>query len=110
MPTPIYHQDVTYWGPPTPNGFGGETFSGSPVTFKGRWQDNSVVVTSEDGDDYTSNAQVLVPQDLEVGGYLYKGVSTETDPKVLGEEALRIQRFDSVPDLRNLTQIRKAYL
>jgi hypothetical protein len=105
-----YHMDITYWGPPIGDGYGGEIFSVGPIAMKGRWEDRVERVTASGGEDFISNARVFVDQDVAIGGYLYKGTTLETNPRNLGEAARVIARFDTVPDLRNLSQVRTAYL
>lgn len=101
---------ITYWGTPAPTGVGGWTFA-SPITFKGRWEERTERTLDRQGNDFTSTAQVFVPdtQVLDLGGYLYRGTSVGADPtEVPG--ARPIAKIDSIPDLRAISQQNKAYL
>lgn len=99
-------QDVTWWAA-SPDGYGGYTYS-SPQTIKGRWQDKQELFRTPAGDEQVSKAIVYLDQDVDVGDYLYEGLSTAADPTSL--EAYQVRQFGKVPDLRNLQSLRKAIL
>ena len=65
-------QDAVYWGSPTPDGYGGLTFD-PPKIIKCRWDSVVKNILSDEGKLFVSQAEVLVTEDLEVGGYLYLG-------------------------------------
>ena len=65
-------QTAVYWGDPTPDGYGGKTYS-DPVEIPCRWEDTLEVIKDERGEEIICKAKVLVTQDLEEGGMLYLG-------------------------------------
>jgi len=65
-------QTAVYWGDPTPDGYGGKTYS-DPVEIPCRWDDTLEVIKDERGEEIICKAKVLVTQDLEEGGMLYLG-------------------------------------
>lgn len=105
----VYHQDLTYWANAVQGGSGGWTFDAPNTSYKCRWEERIEQIVDEAGNIYISNAQVFVEFIPKVGEYLYQGISAEADPTSV-EGARQIQRVDSIPDLRNLRQTRKAYL
>ncbi len=78
-------QTAVYWGNPVADGYGGYAFD-DPVEIFCRWDINRIVVKAPDGSEITSEAQVIVRQDVEVHGRLFLGTlddldsSEETDP------------------------------
>lgn len=103
-----YKQDVTYWGSPQPSGYGGNVFT-APVTFKARWEGRAEQVFTPTGDEIVSQAVVFVPQDLDIGGYLYLGTSVAADPTAVAG-AFEVKQFLKVPDLHNMRSERRAIL
>ena len=103
-----YRQKATYWGVPTSNGVGGESFA-TPVVLLVRWEDRKEQFTMEDGELAVSNAIVFVKQDVEIGGYLYLGETDEASPHLI-PEAFPIRQFRKVPNLRAVTSERRAFL
>ena len=93
----------------TPDGLGGFTYS-TTVTMRGRWEDRNVQFREPNGNEVTSTAIVYTESDVGVGDYLvlgdYIGVA---DPTTLATSA-RVQQFNSIPDLRNLQNQRKAFM
>ena len=65
-------QTAVYWGAPTPDGYGGKTYS-DPVEISCLWDDTLEVIKDERGEEIICKARVLVTQDLEEGGMLYLG-------------------------------------
>jgi len=102
------NQVLTYWAPAGTDRFGAETFA-TPILIKGRWEDRTEQVRTPSGDEITSRSVVFVDRPLAIGGYLAKEDMTVTnDPTIAG--ALEIQSWAEVPDLRNVTAERRAYL
>ena len=71
--------DCTYWGPPILNEYGDRTYP-SPGTMKCNWQEKAILFIDKSGAESHSHAVVLLAAEIEVGGRLYHGTSTETDP------------------------------
>ena len=103
-------KDVATWWSVTPNGLGGDLF-GTPVPVKCRWEDRTETYIGQiDRRELVSNAVVFTDRDVSTGDYLVKGDSSlEPDPTTVAK-AFKIQRFDKVSDLRNLSTVRRAVL
>jgi hypothetical protein len=108
-------QTAVYWGSPKNDGYGGTTYD-SPVEIKCRWDGKTKRITNDEGEEVVSRAQVLVTQDLEVGGVLYLGTlndlgtEQENDPaQIVG--AYKIQRVEKSPLFRSTKDfVRTVYL
>lgn len=100
-------QTLTRWTV-TPNGYGGYTF-GAPSTMLCRWEDRNVMYRDGQGIERVSNAVVYPELDLEVEEFVYKGTSTAADPTTV-EGTFQVKQFNTVPDLRNVSVVRKAML
>lgn len=74
-----HKQTITYWGSPVSDGRGGSTFA-TPVTFQGRWTGRQEMFIDPQGEEHLSSAIVGVDREMDLGGYLYLGTSTETTP------------------------------
>jgi len=70
-------QTAVYWGNPVDDHFGGATFDDptelAPPTNGVRWEDRQKVIISKDGKELVVDVEVLVNQDLDIGGWLYLG-------------------------------------
>jgi len=108
MPFVRHGEDITYWEPKSSDVFGGDTFW-TPKTVKGRWEDVAELFRDKTGQEVVSRSLVYLDIDINVNGYLYRGISTVADPRTL-PEALEIRQFSSIPDLRYLRKLRVAYL
>lgn len=101
-------QTITYWGPGTPDGLGGNSYP-SPVKIKGRWEDRTTLFTDRSGNEKRSSARVYVNQDVTLNGYLYLGNSTAADPTTVVDARL-ILDFRKVPNLRATEYERRVLL
>jgi len=101
-------QDATWWAV-TPDGYGGDTF-GPAIAVKVRWEDRKEVYYGQlDRRELISNAVVFVDRDVATGDWLYLGTTDAGDPSLFAG-AFKVQRFDKIPDLRNLNPMRRAVL
>lgn len=104
----LYKEEATYWGSPVSNGSGGFTYS-LPVTLKVRWEERQERFTDVGGEDKVSRAVVFVPVKIDIGGYLFKGKSTVTDPtKVV--EAYRIEQYREIPPISTGPSEKRGFL
>lgn len=103
-----YNQCATYWGTPTTNGFGGLIFA-LPKEIRVRWEDKQEKFLTASGDEALCRAVVYTLEDIEIGGYLYLGETTEADPTQF-KDAHPIRQFMKTPDIQNLQNTRKVYL
>ena len=101
-------QNITYWSPGVPDGYGGKTW-GTPTTIKGRWEDRTEFIIDSQGRQIASLAVVFLVSDVELEGYLYNGTSTESDPTTVSG-AREIRSFSKIPTLRFNAYERRAYL
>lgn len=69
-------QTAVYWGNPKDDGYGGFTFD-DPVNISCRWEDKIQIVSTMDGQETSSDSEVLVTEDLDYNGYLYLGTLEE---------------------------------
>ena len=76
-------QTAVYWGDPTPDGYGGKTYS-DPVEIPCRWEDTLEVIKDKRGEEIICKAKVLVTQDLEEGGILCLGTLEDLGIVVTG--------------------------
>lgn len=102
-------QKATWW-PVTPDSYGGDVF-GTPLLLDCRWEDREDVFIGQiDRRELVSNAVVFLDRDISVGDYLFEGDQTlVADPSAL-VGSFKVQRFDKIPDLRNLEAVRRAVL
>jgi len=112
MPTAIgsrqLNQTATYWGNPSSDGWGVDTFD-SPVSVSVRWEDKQEMFIDENGQEKISKAVVFLSQDVDVGGWLYLGTSTTSNPKDVSG-ARKISAFAKIPSLSGANYMRKAWL
>lgn len=87
---------AVYWGNPVRNVHGGETFDAA-VSLDVFWIDTRELIRDASGEQMVSNAQVLVQQELEEGGYLYRG----------NLSALTVQERAHPANVRGASEIRK---
>jgi hypothetical protein len=103
-----FPHDITYWAPGTQNKFGGQTY-GAPVVIKGRWEGKVENIIDANGQDAVSRAKILTESDVLPTGYLFQGVSIESDPTdVMGAYEIRIIGIS--PNLSNLQKLVTAYI
>lgn len=107
-------QTAVYWSTPTEDGSGGFTWA-TPVEISVRWVNATKLITSANGDEITSQAQVQVSQDVDLQGMLFLGdlddlsSAQEANPETIAT-AYRIQRFDKVPTVKGTAFYRKTFL
>lgn len=101
-------QTATYWGGPTPDGFGGYTFD-SPVAVDCRWEDKIELYIDTQGKEARSSVVVFLGEDVDIGGFLYLGSSTTANPKDVAG-AYEIKAFRKIPNIKATKWERKAWL
>ena len=109
----VCRQDAVYWGNPVKDGYGTCTFD-APTEIKVRWEDRVKTITDKDGKETVTGVEVLVTQDLDLGGYLYLGSLDDLDSAAVPSEvdgAFEILSFEKIPMIFSTTEfVRKAYL
>jgi hypothetical protein len=101
-------QDLVYWAPGTPDGFGGKTFI-TPVAILGRWEDRTNLFIDSNGNESRSSSRVYLKQDVVLEGYLFLGTSTASDPLTVAG-AKEIRDFRKIPDLAATSFERRVLL
>ncbi len=101
-------QTATYWASPTSDGRGGYTFD-TAAAVSVRWEDKQIVSKDANGKEFISEAIVYIDQDVDIGGFLYLGTSTETNPKDQ-PGAYKIMNFRKTPNLAGTEFERKVIL
>ena len=104
----FYTQTITYWEPGTPDGYGGTTYP-EPVTIKGRWEGRKELFIDAEGNEVRSQSVVYPDQLVELGGYLYEGESTASDPTTV-DGALEIRAVRRVPSVKGTQEVIKVWL
>lgn len=110
FPNNHLNDTIVYWGSPTNDGYGSFTYA-EPIEITGRWVNGTELVTSTDGKEIVSTAQVQVDRDLEEDGYLYLGSleSYMDDPKDL-DGAYVIKKVMKTPTVKHDAYYREVYL
>ena len=102
-------QDVTYWGPDGRTEYGERGYA-PPTLLKGRIEQKNQTVLTPSGDEITSDTVIFLSDDVMPGGQLVEGDYTpQSDPSMV-PAAREIQSFVKIPDLRNVSSERKAFL
>lgn len=85
------HETLTYWAPSGNTPDGGSGFA-APVEIAGRWQHKQTLFRDTQGRERVSDAIVYVDRELQTQGYLLRGESTESDPRVAGAKEIRAKQ------------------
>lgn len=104
-----YPNTATYWAPSTLNEYGEQSFI-APTQISVRWQSKlELIIDRETGKEIISKAIIYLNQDVTENGFLYLGVSSESNPK--SEDAsFLIRRVDKTPNLKGTKYTRKVWL
>jgi hypothetical protein len=105
-------QDCVYWGNPAPDGYGGNTFD-DYVAIKCRWEDRTTKFIDANGEESISKAVVYLPQDVELGGWLFLGElsdisSANQDAPQNISGAHEIRAFNKIPNIKGTDFEREA--
>ena len=105
-------QTAVYWGNPTPDGYGQNTFD-APVEVSCRWEQRERIIKDRLGREVVSKATVWVVSDLVSEGWLYLGSLDDLDSNPLPMEvdgAYEIIAKDKIPGIKAVGFLRKIYL
>lgn len=104
----MLNQTATYWSTPTPDGYGGYSFS-TPTSVSCRWENREEIFINSQGVEERSQAVVYLEQDVVEGGYLYLGTSAQGNPK---DQAgvWKIKAVKKSPNIAGDTFLRKVWL
>lgn len=111
-------QTCVYWGNPVDDGYGSFTYD-APVERACRWEDKQELMLYVAGKEFTTNASVLVTEDVVNEGYMWLGTLAElnaipnidTSKPITIPQAYIIRRFDKIPMVRKTDEfVRTAYL
>jgi hypothetical protein len=108
-------ETAVYWGNPQNDGYGHYTFD-TAVEIDVRWDEKTEVITDDEGREVVSKAKILVTQDVDYEGYLYKGslsdltAAQKSDPRLV-DGAYQIRRFDKTSMIKKTDEfVRMAYI
>ena len=106
-------QKIVYWGNPTTDGYGGQTFDAA-VEIMGRWEFVQKIFINANGEQQVSGARVYLSQDVDLDGYLYLGALTTIDSAGIPDAqsgAMRIKAFEKSPSVgkSNPDYVRKIW-
>jgi len=108
-------QTCVYWANPVNDGYGGFTFD-DPVEISCRWEDKNQICIGDDGQEVTSDSEVLVTQDLDKNGYLCLCTLDDIDDDDLNSPmnvsgASQIISISKIPMIKSTTEfVRQVYL
>lgn len=114
-------QTCVYWGSPVNDGKGGFTFAAA-VEIDCRWDEKQELKIGFYGNQFTSQAVVLVNQDLDRRSYLFNGTLVELQAIATAEGlditkpqefvgAFIVEQFEKIPMVQsNNDFVRTAYL
>jgi len=105
------NQDITYWPPGTPDGFGGTDY-GTPTLLQGRWEGQNELFVDAEGNEVRSQAIIYLDQDVKLSGYLAKGEhtdSTDNDPTTISG-AKEIRSVKETPSVDATQTVYKVWL
>lgn len=110
--TKFYKQTAVYWGNPVPDGEGGNTFD-APVELSVRWEEGFKKITDGKGNEIISQAVIYVPQEVDIGGWLWLGalddISSGDQPQTI-TGAKEIRAFTKFPNLKARVFQMRAWL
>lgn len=106
--TSAFGIEITYWAPTGKRHDGSLSF-GAPMTIGGWWKEVNEKFVDQNGRELISNATVFTSIDVEVGGWLFKGVTATTEPGNV-TASFEIRKFEKLPDKKQAKFLRKAYL
>lgn len=98
-------QKCIYWGNPVDDRKGGWTFD-APAEIDCRWDDKQEFVIGYDGNQYSSQAAILVNIDLDRRGYLWLGTQDELEA-IATEKGYDITKPLEFPDAWIVIQFTK---
>ena len=101
-------ESVTYWAPSGVDNFGDPSFA-TPTTVKAKWEDRTELFIDGEGREQRSKSVVYVDTDLIIGGYLFRGTSSVTDPLSV-DNTFMIKDFRKISDFEVETHERRAML
>jgi hypothetical protein len=99
---------ATVWSNPVPDGYGGFTFD-APETIYAWWKQDQKLYKDTDGNEFISQGEVIVREDITAGSYIYNGTSTEANP-LNQNGAYMIRAIIKVPDIKQAEYFRKLIL
>lgn len=109
-----YPHTATYWGNPTPDGYGGWSFD-TPVVLDPdagtgvRWQDRVELFVDDEGQERRSQAVVYPQQELALNGWLARGSHAAADPHDV-DGAVPIRQVSKTDNLKGTRTLYKVWL
>jgi len=104
-----YPQKATYWAPSTLNEFGEQSFL-APVEIDTRWEDKTVLhIDMTTGKERRSEAILYLDSLISINGFIFKGISTDTNPRDV-DKAYLVRSFEDMTDIKGRKHTRKVWL
>lgn len=103
------NQTATYWAPDGTSGITGELQFAAPVTISCRWIEKEDKYISPEGRDEVSSSTVWTESSISENGYLFLGVSSESDPLSV-QDAFIVRRIREVPSTDGSKTARRIML
>lgn len=101
-------ETATLWAVSSRDERGGASLA-SPVTIKVRWEDVQQRFVTDAGEEATSRSRVFVDQAVAPGAWLYRGTSTEADPRDVADASL-VRSYRQTPHLKDPTVVLREAL
>ncbi len=108
-------ETAVYWAPGSKDGYGNNVWS-EGTEIRVRWDDKIEKIVDKYGKEILSQAQLLITQDIDIEGFLYKGTlasletAQRTNPKSVAN-AYPIMRYERSPEFKSTTKfVRVVYL
>lgn len=107
--TKVLKMDAVYW-PPIGVNESAEKVYGNPEPIKCRWTDQQVVERDEEGREIVFMSSVMVGQDLQLEGKIWKGKLEDLEGPNPPDDAKQIRRFYKTPTMNARRFVRVALL
>lgn len=108
-------ETAVLWNNPVDDGYGSFIFD-APIEIKCRWENKSEVMLGADGREFTCNSSLLVTQDVDLQGFMFRGTLADlagedlTKPQGIKNTYI-INRFDKIPMVKSTTDFfRQVFL
>lgn len=102
-------QTITYWAPTGARDGYGHYNAWARSTLVGRWEDRIETITTRTSDEYHSESRIFLQSSVVVGGWLYLGSSSASDPKTV-DGAREIVKSQQLPSVDATETLYKAWL
>jgi hypothetical protein len=112
--THYMRDDAVYWGPASLGAYGTKTFDAA-VGVAVKWFERQDIYRKPTGEEAVSSAVVHVQDDMEVGGYIWRGsilalsVAEKANPQIVSG-AKKIEAYEKTEVLSGGRYVRRVFL